>query len=106
VNLEPSSTLNGNGKVGIYPHVLSESEKRLRVLELSVHLLTARTRTGDFWADGFQDTAKLLEAVPLTTSEFDSARLHLQNALAYGRQHQFGASTFELRIVRGILQRL
>jgi hypothetical protein len=106
VNLEPYRTSNSSGTVGIHRYVLSEPEKRLRVLELSVQLLIARAKTSDFWADGFHDTAKLLEAVPLTTLEFDSARLHLQNAFAFSQHREFGAATFELRIVRGILQRL
>jgi hypothetical protein len=106
VNVEQYSTENDNCTVATCSHGLSKSQQRLRVLELSVHLLIARTKSGDFWFDGFRNTAELLETVPLTTSEFDSARLHLQNARAYGRIREFGASTFELRIVRGILQRL
>jgi hypothetical protein len=106
LNRDQSNTLDGNGKVGIYAHVLSEFEKRLRVLEMSVSLLIARTRTGDFWADGFQDVAKLLETVPLTTSEFRSAKRHLQNAYAYSCERECGAAAFELRIIRGMLQRL
>ena len=106
MNREQSSTENDNCAVATCTYELSKSQQRLRVLELSVQLLIARTKSGDFWDDGFRNTAKLLETIPLTTSEFDSARLHLQNARAYGRIREFGASTFELRIVRGILQRL
>jgi hypothetical protein len=106
VNREHSSTENDNCTIATRCYGLSESQQRLRVLELSVHLLIARTKSGDFWVDGFRDTAKLFETIPLTTSEFDSARRHLQNACAYSRAREFGAATFELRIVRGILQRL
>jgi hypothetical protein len=106
VNLEQSSNQNDERTVATPPYGLSACQQRLRVLELSVQLLIARTKSGDFWADGFQDTAKLLETVPLTTSEFESARGHLRNARAYCRKREFGAATFELRIVRGILQRL
>jgi hypothetical protein len=106
VNLEQSSSPNDSRTVANCAHGLSEAQKRLRVLELSVHLLIARTKSGDFWADGFDETGKLLETVPLTTSEFDSARVHLENARGYGRVREFGAAAFELRIVRGILQRL
>ena len=73
MNLEQSSTQNDSRTVAICARGLSESQQRLRVLELSVHLLIARTKSGDFWAEGFQETARLLETIPLTTSEFDSA---------------------------------
>jgi hypothetical protein len=106
VNVEESSTRNDGREVANNAHVLSESQQRLRVLDLSVHLLLARTKSGDFWAEGFEETAKLLETVPLTTSEFDMAGVHLHNARAYCLRREFGAAAFELRIVRGILQRL
>jgi hypothetical protein len=105
VNVEQSSPRN-DGREVAYTHRLTESQQRLRVLELSVHLLIARTKSGDFWADGFEETAKLLETVPLTTSEFDRTCVHLQNARVYSIRGEFGAAAFELRIVRGILQRL
>ena len=107
MNLEQSSPQNDDRKVvELCPRGLSESQQRLRVLELSVHLLIARTKSDDFWADGFEETTQLLETIPLTTSEFDSARVHLQNARTYALRREFGAAAFELRIVRGILQRL
>jgi hypothetical protein len=86
-------------------YTLSESEQRLRVLELSVRLLIARIKMGEFWAEGFSDVTQFLEAVPLVTPDFDAAKRHLQNAFDYCELNEFGAATFELRIVRGILQR-
>jgi hypothetical protein len=106
LNVNQASEQSKGHTVAINAPVLSEAQQRLRVLELSVHLLIARTKSGDFWVDGFDDVNKLLETVPLTTSEFDSARVHLKNALSYGQRREFGAATFELRIVRGVLQRL
>jgi hypothetical protein len=89
-----------------FKYTLSETEQRLRVLERSVGLLIARTKIGEFWADGFSDVARFLKSLPLATSEFHSARRHLQNALGYCQLKESGAATFELRVVRGILQRL
>jgi hypothetical protein len=106
VNLEQSSTIYGNGKVDKKENVLSESEQVLRVLKLSVAILIARTKIRDFWAEGFEDAATLLDAVPLATSRFDSAKSHLANANVYCRQIEFGAATFELRALRGRLQSL
>jgi len=88
------------------PPALSEPEQRMRVLELSVQLLIARVSISDYWQEGFQDAAKLLAAVPLATSEFESASRHLQHANAYCRQNEFGAAAYELRSLRGRLQRL
>src|SRR5262245_14419799 len=87
-------------------YTLSETEQRLRVLELSVGLLIARTKIGEFWSEGFRDVARFLEAVPLATPDFRSAKRHLQNAFVYCQLNESGAATFELRVVRGILQRL
>jgi hypothetical protein len=106
VNLEQSNTINGNGKVDKKGKVLSESEQVLRVLKLSVAILIARTKILDFWAEGFEDAATLLDAVPLATSRLDSAKSHLANANVYCRQIEFGAATFELRALRGRLQSL
>jgi hypothetical protein len=104
VNLEQSSTINGNGKVDKKGKVLSESEQVLRVLKLNVAILLARTKIRDFWAEGFEDAATLLDAFPLATSRFDSAKSHLANANVYCRQIEFGAAMFELRALRGRLQ--
>jgi hypothetical protein len=93
-------------KFDTHQYTLTESEQRLRVLELSVGLLIARTKIGEFWAEGFSDVTQFLEAVPLATPEFDAAKRHLQNAFDYCELNEFGAAAFELRILRGILQRL
>jgi hypothetical protein len=85
---------------------VSEFEQRMRVLELSVELLIARTNMGDFWMAGFQECGNLLASVPMPTLEFVSANRHLENAISYCRQREFGAGAFELRALRGSLQRL
>ena len=106
MNSHPSSTVTHNGKVERSTPVLSQYEQRMRVLELSVQLLIVRTSIGDYWSEGLQDAGNLLAALPLPTAEFASANRHLQNAIGYCQQEEFGAATFELRALRGQLQRL
>jgi hypothetical protein len=78
----------------------------MRLLELTVQLLIARVSMGDYWADGLEDARNLLAALPIPTPEFAKANRHLQNAIGYCIQVEFGAATFELRALRGHLQRL
>jgi hypothetical protein len=84
----------------------TETELRMHVLELSVELLIARSKVGDYSAAGYTDAARLLESVPLTTSTFENARRRMANAAAYSEQGEFGAAAFELRAVRGALAAL
>jgi hypothetical protein len=106
MRLQAFNTATKTLEVNSTPYTLSEPEQRLRVLELSVSLLIARTKLGEFWTEGFRDATRFLEAVPLTTAEFAAAKRHLKNAFDYCELQEFGAATFEQRIVRGILQRL
>ena len=106
MNHEQSSTLEGHGKFDTGWLGFTESEQLLRVLKLSVGVLVTRTKSGEVWAEGFDDAKALLEAVPVATSEFDSAKRHLANAIGYCHQNELGAATFELRAVRGKLPRL
>jgi hypothetical protein len=85
---------------------LSRLQQVLRVLDLTVDLLIARASMGEHWAAGFQEAEQYLAGLPLPSSEFARARRHLQNAAAYCEQIEFGAATFELRSLRGQLQRL
>ena len=95
-----------NGKLPRGVPVVSEFEQRMRVLELNVELLIARTNMSDFWMAGFLECGNLLASLPLPTLEFVSANRHLENAIGYCRQREFGAGAFELRALRGRLQRL
>lgn len=95
-----------NGKLHRGVPVVSEFEQRMRVLELNVELLIARTNMSDFWMAGFLECGNLLASLPLPTLEFVSANRHLENAIGYCRQREFGAGAFELRALRGRLQRL
>jgi hypothetical protein len=97
---------SNNGEVQHAPHVLSEFDQRLRVLEYTVQLLVVRTSISDYWPEGFRDVAARLAALPLPTDEFALANCHLQNAAHYCKQGEFGAATFEIRALRGILQRI
>jgi hypothetical protein len=103
---QPSRPVTHNGNFEHSTPVLSQYEQRMRVLELSVQRIIARTRIGDYWADGLQDAGNLLAALPLPTTEFASANRRLQNAVGYCQQEEFGAAAFELRALRGQLQRL
>jgi hypothetical protein len=85
---------------------LSRFQQVLRVLDLTIDLLIARTSLGDCWPAGFQDAEKYMAALPLPSPEFASARHHLHNAAVYCDQLEFGAAAFELRWLRGQLQRL
>jgi hypothetical protein len=85
---------------------LSAYEQRLRVLDLTVELLIARTVMGNVWADGFRDAGYLLASAPLAVADFAAASRHLENAIDYCRETEFGAAAFELRALRGTLQRI
>jgi hypothetical protein len=100
------STVSHNGKVEHRMPVLSRHEQRVRILELTVQLLIVRTSFGDYWSEGLTDVANLLATLRLPPAEYAAANRHLQNAVGYCQQGEFGAATFELRALRGQLQRL
>ena len=102
--IAPYVTHNGHA---IKPRpALTECEHHVRVLELTVDLLIARSNKGDCWSEGFLDAETLLAALPFATAEFGLAIGRLRNALAYCREKEFGAAAFELRALRGCLLRL
>jgi hypothetical protein len=98
--------VSNDGPVEQPSQALSQYEQRMRVLEITVQLLIARIGMSDYWADGFKDVGNLLSALPIPTGSFAKTNRHLQNAVAYCQQEEFGAATFELRALRGHLQRL
>jgi len=104
--VQPSPVASHNGHVEMARPPLSESQQRMRVLDLTVDLLIARTSLRDHWAQGFQDAAKLLAAMPMPTAQFVHASRCLQNAADYSEQQEFGAAAFELRALRSQLQRM
>lgn len=85
---------------------LTPFQRQLRQTELCIDLLIERTKGGDFWRRGFGELHELLHALPLPTGEFSAATAHANNAWNYCRRQEFGAAAFELRIVRGAVQRL
>jgi hypothetical protein len=103
---QQSAPVLQNGSVRYPTPMLTRTEQQLRVLELTVELLIARASLGDCWVYGFQNAAELLDAAPFPFGDHASALRHLQNALAYCRQHEFGAAAFELRSLRGLLMRI
>jgi hypothetical protein len=100
------ATVSNNGKAEHCAPSLSRDQLRMRMVELTVQLLIVRTSLADFWNEGFKDVWNWLTELPLSVVEITSARQHLQNAISYCRQEEFGAATFELRALRGQLQRL
>lgn len=95
-----------NGATERNPIELSPNQQRMRVLELTLQLLIARTSYGEYWTAGLGDVGRLLASLPNRTAEFMSATRHLKNAASYCQENEFGAATFELRALRGYLQRL
>lgn len=85
---------------------LSRLQQVMRVLDLTVELLIARTSMGDYWQAGFEDAEQYMAALPLPSPDFAKARGHLHNAAVYCEQIEYGAAAFELRSLRGQLQRL
>jgi hypothetical protein len=94
------------GSLGSYPDATTELQQRMRLMELCVEVLIGQTKIFKLWEEGYQETARFLQTLPLTTSEFDLARLRLENALRYCRRREFGAAAFELRALRSRVQRL
>jgi hypothetical protein len=106
MTLESLSTVNGGEQAHAFRYVVSISDQQRHVLELSVDLLIARTKMGDCWDGGFADVDRLLETVPMSTVDFNSAKCRLANAWGYSGQAEFGAAAFELRALRGMLMAL
>src|SRR6478609_7854202 len=63
--------------------VLSQYEQRMRILELTVQLLIARTSAGQYWSEGLKDAEELLTALPIQSAEFECIYRHLENAIGY-----------------------
>lgn len=103
---QPSVSLFEYGKTELATITSSPNQQRMRVLELTLQLLIARTRGGEYWTAGLGDVGRLLASLPSRTPEFVSATRHLKNAASYCQENEFGAATFELRALRGYLQRI
>ena len=88
------------------PRAPSKRLQQLRVLDLTVELLIARTSMGDYWGEGFRDARVLLERVFFPTADANKANHRLRNAVAYCGKQEFGGAAFELRALRGLLQRM
>jgi hypothetical protein len=83
-----------------------EAVQRVLLAELSVQLLIEQAKTGRLWRQGYAETTRLLEAVPLAAAEFDLAKRRLRNAVVYSQKGEFGAASFELRMLRRCLEKL
>ena len=99
-------SLTAEGHWGAPPVVASEFQQRLRLIELCVELLIGQTKIGELWSEGYDEAIRHLETLPLATDEFNATRQHMDNALSYCHCSEFAAAAFELRMVRGRLQRI
>jgi hypothetical protein len=63
--------------------------------QLIEQVFSARCPTAEF-----REAHKVLEALPLTTAEFATARNRLNNARTYLESGERGAALFELRLLR------
>jgi hypothetical protein len=98
---QPSSAALQNGKARSPRCTLSKTKQVMRVLELTVELLIARTAIGDRWLQGFHDVQELLARAPFSLADIAFANRHLQNAHSYCLREEYGAAAFELRALRG-----
>ena len=87
-------------------YVACEFQQRVRLIELCVELLIGQTKIGELWSEGYQEAIRHLETLPLATDEFNVTKQHMDNALSYCYCSEFAAAAFELRMVRGRLQRI
>ena len=84
----------------------TETQQRFRLIELCVEVLIRQTKIGKFWVEGYEEATNFLETLPLASNEFNLAKLRLESALDYCQRSEFGAAAFELRALRGLLQKL
>jgi len=101
-----AESLTGTVRWGGLSNVESEFQQRLRLIELCVELLIGQTKIGELWSEGYEEAVKHLESLPLATDEYNITKQHLDNALSYCHCNEYSAAAFELRMVRGRLQRI
>ncbi len=70
-----------------------------------LHRLLQKRRLDDATEQDFASARAMLEALPLSTQEYDLACRRLQNAQHYLRYTEPGAAWYELRLVASSLSR-
>jgi hypothetical protein len=67
--------------------------------------LLGRAGRGGCFVGGFEQTRQILEALPLTSTEFSLAVNRLANAQRYVQYGEHGAARYELRLLRRSLEK-
>jgi hypothetical protein len=98
-------TMSATDRLHAYVPLPSPFQQRLRVIEVCVELLIDQAKIGELWTEGYREAARRLATLPLATDDYKLTKQHIDNALRYCRCNEFAAAAFELRIVRGRLQR-
>ena len=75
----------------------------LALMDRTLDLLIEMTKTGEHWPELYIRGRKVLESLPLATTEFAVASQRLKNAREYATKQDFGAAAFELRMLRSQL---
>ena len=77
---------------------------RLVLMNQLIHLLIEQATARQTWPQVYRRALRVLDTVPMGTADYDLAVRRLSNALTYSSREEFGAATFELRMLRGQLK--
>lgn len=80
--------------------------ERFLLMDRTVDLLIEKAKAKETWPELYDRALDVLEALPLATNDFAVAAQRLGNAFAYCCQAEFGAASFELRVLRGHLSNI
>ena len=76
---------------------------RSQLMNREIELLIANVNSCERCREAFSRAKRILETLPISTSEFALAAQRLRNALAYMSASEQGAAAYELRLLRGQL---
>ena len=85
-------------------HRVISSDCRFKVVRDEVKSLVDVTGRRCVSSRELAQIAEFLETLPLTTERFSLARQRLRNAQRYLESAEFGAASYELRLLDGILR--
>ncbi len=80
-------------------HDPNSVEARFFELLLSLLRLDKGIVSGEAVADGFERAGALLDALPLTSSDFSASAQQLNNARRYHASDELGAAKYELNLL-------
>jgi hypothetical protein len=87
-----------------HTELLTAESVRTRACQVLDGLLSPSPRSASLFT-ALSEIHRLLEALPLGTAEFGLAVNRISNAQSYLRSGEPGAARFELRLLRGSLER-